>query len=177
MSFFFSPSSLFWRGRSAAFLLAIVQRGYDASNFSYTEWRKIADDIVARSNRKKVSYPVVIVGHSLGGNESSKFANYLAERKVPVSLVVAFDPVETGHVGPKIRKVVNYYLPKSADNRILPKEGFNGDIKNIDVTVDSSITHTNVDKNPEFQGATLTSIANLTKKARPTVVENRSPGR
>lgn len=152
-------------------------RGYDAANFSYSQWQGIAADIVKRHNSKDVSYPVIIVGHSLGGNESSKFANFLAERGVKVDLIVAFDPVETGRVGPKIDRVVNYYLPKSADNRILAAEGFSGDISNIDVTVDPSITHTNVDKNPKFQNATLKSIANLTKKIRPVAVDDRDQER
>ena len=105
------------------------------------------------------------------GNESSKFANYLVDRGVPVALVVAFDPVETGHVNNGVARVVNYYLPKAADNRILPNDGFAGELDNVDVTVDPAITHTNVDKEPRFQAATLTSIANLTGKLRTRVVK------
>ena len=151
------------------------ERGYDAANFSYTEWQGVAADIVARANRKKVSYPVVIIGHSLGGNESSKFANYLADNQVPVALVVAFDPVETGHVGAGIKKVVNYYLPKSVDNRILAEGDFNGVLENIDVTVDPDITHTNVDKNQQFQAKTISEIASLTGRLKKrTVARPRS---
>jgi len=152
-------------------------RGYDAANFSYTEWRGVAQDVVARAKKRNVSYPVVIIGHSLGGNESSKFANFLATQDVPVSLIVTFDPVETGHVGPKIGTVINYYLPKSADNRILPREGFKGEIQNVDVTVDPSVTHTNVDKNPKFQTATLKSITNLTRELNRQKVTKEELGR
>ncbi len=152
-------------------------RGYDAANFSYTEWRGVAADIVTRANAKEVSYPIVIIGHSLGGNESSKFANFLAERDVPVSLVVTFDPVETGFVGPKIGDVINYYLPKSANNKILPKDGFSGEITNVDVTVIPSMTHTNVDKYPEYQNATYASIQNITKKQVKRVKAQPEPGR
>lgn len=152
-------------------------RGYDAVNFSYTRWQPIADDIVRRSRSKSISYPVVIVGHSLGGNESSKFANYLAANNVKVALVVAFDPVETGYVGKGIGKVVNYYLPKQkTDNRIHAKDGFSGNISNVDVTVNSAITHTNVDKDPEYQAATYASIANITGKRRQKTVRNTAPG-
>lgn len=153
------------------------KRGYDAANFSYSQWQGIADDIVRRSQSNDVSYPVIIVGHSLGGNESSKFANYLTERGVNIALVVAFDPVETGFVGQGIETVVNYYLPKQANNIIMAKEGFTGEISNIDVTTDPKMTHTNVDKEPRFQQATYTSIANLTRKLRPVAVDNRRPDR
>jgi hypothetical protein len=147
--------------------------GYDASNFSYTEWRAIAEDIVNRSRNDNVSYPVIIVGHSLGANESSKFANYVATRGVPVELVVAFDPVETGKVGPNIKKVVNYYLPKSQDNRILETSGFEGSLENINVTSNPEITHVNVDKNPAFQQAVISDISQMTKTIEPQRIRAR----
>lgn len=160
-------------------------QGYDAANFAYGQWQPIAQDIVARGKRKRVSYPVVIVGHSLGGNESSKFANYLASNGVNVGLVVAFDPIERGTVVKGVGRVVNYYLPKekdvrigasakSEDNLIHPSEGFNGDIKNVDVSVDPSITHVNVDKHEPYQQATIKSIANITRKLRKTVITDRN---
>lgn len=139
-------------------------KGIDASNFSYKHWEPIARDIVARAKDNEVSYPIVIIGHSLGGNESSKFANYLASRGVRVELVVTFDPVETGRVGANIGKVVNYYLPmETKDNRVLPAGDFNGKLENIDVTSDASITHTNVEKNARFQAATIKSVMALGK--------------
>ncbi len=153
------------------------QRGYDAANFSYQYWKGVADDIVARAKRKDVSYPVIIVGHSLGGNESSKFANYLASRNVKVALVVAFDPVETGRVGPGISEVVNYYLPKKkTDNRILPLDGFTGNISNVDVTSDTTITHTNVEKNPGFQAASYQKITALTTRQSSNRVAGKAKG-
>lgn len=139
------------------------QQGYDASNFSYAEWVPVAQDIVLRARSNSLSKPIIIIGHSLGGNESSKFANYLAQNGVDVDLVVTFDPVETGRVGPGIDKVVNYYLPKAANNVILPKAGFDGELKNIDVTVNPDITHTNVDKNADFQAAVFADLDRLTK--------------
>lgn len=139
-------------------------RGYDAANFSYKFWKPIAEDIVARAKRGEVSYPVVIMGHSLGGNESSKFANYLGRNGVKVSLVVTFDPVETGHVGANVDQVINYYLPmQNEDNTIHAASGFTGTIENIDVTADPSITHTNVEKNARFQAASINKLNQITE--------------
>lgn len=150
-------------------------RGLDAANFSYKYWQPIAADIVARNGRGEVSHPVIIVGHSLGGNESSKFANYLGSRGVKVALVVAFDPVEPGRVGANIGEVINYYLPKAkTDNRILAEEGFTGNLRNVDVTVDESITHTNVEKNPEFQAATISAAMDMTKRTKSNAVADNT---
>lgn len=138
-------------------------KGFDASNFSYKYWQPIADDIIARAARDEVSYPIVIMGHSLGGNQSTKFANYLAERGVKVDYVVAFDPTVTGYVGGNIGKVVNYYLPNNSDNRILPASGFSGELRNIDVTSNPDITHTNVEKNPGFQATSIRTVLGMTE--------------
>lgn len=155
--------------------------GYDAANFSYRLWPKIAEDVVSRASRKQVSYPVIIIGHSLGANESSKFANYLTSNNVNVDLVVAFDPVETGSITKGVKKVVNYYLPKSEDirigsntkaedNTIHASNDFDGILNNIDVSSDPTITHLNIDKHLPYQTATLSNIKDLTgtrkKRAR-----------
>ena len=55
-----------------------------------------------------------------------------------MSLVVEFDPVENWSVGGNISRVISYYVPKSADNRILPMDGFKGETKNADITTDPS---------------------------------------
>lgn len=150
------------------------ERGMDASNFSYTHWIPIAQDIVSRQRRGRVSSPVVIVGHSLGANESTKFANFLAERGVKVDLVVSFDPVEAGYVGRNIGEVINYYLPKAEDNRIVAKPGFTGTIRNIDVTGDDEITHTNVEKRDRFQNQVMIEIL---ERTRPLAARPRNRGR
>jgi hypothetical protein len=89
---------------------------------------------LARAKADAVSYQIAIIGHSMSGNESSKFANDLASRGVRVELVVAFDPVEMGHVG-----------------------------SNIDVTKDPNATHANVEKSASFQAATMDNILKLKK--------------
>jgi len=139
-------------------------KGVDAISFSHADWKPIARDILARNKQGQVSYPIIIMGHSLGGNQSSHFANYLASGGVKVKFVATFDPTVTGYVGPNIEEVVNYYLPREADNRVLAKAGFEGSVKNIDVTVDPEVTHTNVEKNAAFQSASIKKIMSITSK-------------
>ncbi len=149
---------------------ALRERGIDASNFSYIQWPEIADDIVRRSQTKKLSYPIIIVGHSLGANESSKFANYLGERGIKVARVVTFDPVENGTVGKNIAKVTNYYLPKSEGNQIVAGEDFTGEVENIDVSNNEDITHTNIEKNEAFQKKIISNVLELSTKKRKRVL-------
>lgn len=155
---------------------ALRERGVDASNFSYTQWQEIADDIIRRSQGKKLSFPIIIIGHSLGANESSKFANYLGEHGVKVARIVTFDPVENGVVGKNIGKVTNYYLPKSEGNQIVASDDFTGEVENIDVSNNVDITHTNIEKNQTFQEKIIDNVLELTSKKRKRAKVSPSEG-
>ncbi|MEZ5871073.1 MAG: hypothetical protein R3D32_04355 [Nitratireductor sp.] len=137
--------------------------GVFAVSDSYVNWKEMADDIIARNKRKEVSYPVVIMGHSLGANDASKMATYLGENGVRISYVVTFDPTETGYVGKNIDKVVNYYLP-NGKNVVRKGAGFTGKLENISMDGREEITHTTIEKNTGLQGRAIGYIMSITKK-------------
>jgi pimeloyl-ACP methyl ester carboxylesterase len=138
------------------------RKGLFAVNTSYTEWQNIAEDILRRSKQKKVSYPIIIIGHSLGANDASKLASYLGDRGVKVSLVVAFDPTEPGYVGKNVGTVINYHLPHD-NNKIYKRRGFRGSLTNVNVSRDPDMTHLNVEKNPELQAKVIARAMKLTR--------------
>jgi Lipase (class 3) len=138
------------------------RKGLFAVNTSYTEWENIAEDIVRRSKQKQVSYPIIIIGHSLGANDASKLASYLGDRNVKVSLVVAFDPTEPGYVGKNVGTVINYHLPHD-NNKIYKRRGFRGQLTNVNVSRDPDITHMNVEKNQELQAKVINRVMKLTR--------------
>lgn len=136
--------------------------GVYAVSYSYQDWREMADTIIARNARKEVSYPVIVMGHSLGANDAAKMASYLGNRGVKVSYVVAFDPTDPGYYGKNIDKVVNYYLP-NGDNRVYKGAGFKGSLQNISMASDEAITHTTIEKNPGLQARVIGNILSMTK--------------
>lgn len=140
-------------------------KGVDARVYNHRAWESLAIDIVARSKEKKVSYPIIIMGHSLGGNASVQMATYLGKRGIPVSYVVAFDPTVTTYAGPKVRKVVNYYLP-NGKNIVRKGKGFSGRLSNVDVTSIAGITHTTVEKTRKLQNRSINTVMKLVKKRR-----------
>ncbi|MEM7464427.1 MAG: hypothetical protein AAF362_17290 [Pseudomonadota bacterium] len=148
-------------------VMAVQMRreGFYAVNTSYTEWEAIGADIVRRNKLKQVSYPIAIVGHSLGANDATKLANYLGSRGIKVSYVAAFDPTEPGYVGKNIKKVVNYYLPNE-NNKIYKRRGFNGRILNINMSKNPDISHTNIEKNPKLQSQVMGNVMRITRKKR-----------
>lgn len=148
-------------------VMAVQMRreGLYAVNTSYTEWEAIGADIVRRNKLKQVSYPIAIVGHSLGANDATKLANYLGKRGIKVSYVAAFDPTEPGYVGKNVKKVVNYYLPNE-NNKIYKRAGFSGRIHNINMSKDPDITHTTIEKNPKLQSQVMGNVMRITRKKR-----------
>jgi len=129
---------------------------------SYANWQEIADEIIARDRRGEVSYPVVIIGHSLGANDASKMATYLGKRGVKVSYVVGFDPTEPGYVGANVGTVVNYYLPNGKNNRMFKGSGFAGSVQNVSVT-NMDVTHTTIEKDASLQNRVIGKIMGMTK--------------
>ena len=142
----------------------INRAGVYALSTSYSNWREIADEIVARNRRREVSYPVIIMGHSLGGNDAPKMATYLGKRGVKIAYVATFDPTEPSYVGKNIGKVVNYYLPND-NNRVYRSSGFTGTLDNVNVTR-MGVTHTTLEKNPALQNRAISQVMALTKPRR-----------
>lgn len=145
----------------------MVRAGLDARVYNHAAWRELADNIIARSKRKQVSYPIVIMGHSLGANASTTMAKYLGDRGVKVQYVVQFDPTVTTFVGKNVNRVINFYLPLE-DNRNVVKRapGFKGVIKNINVRGVRNLKHTTVEKDANFHSQVLKRTLGYTRKLR-----------
>ena len=150
------------------------RNGMDARVYNHSHWRSVTDDIIARSKRLGgVSYPIVIIGHSLGGNASVQMAKYLGDRGIKVAKVVSFDPTITTYVGKNIGNVRNYYIPKKDnENAVQKAAGYTGKLENIDMTVREGVDHFNVEKLPDIQIKLVKETLALTKRIRIETPEN-----
>lgn len=145
----------------------MVRAGLDARVYNHSIWKSLADNIIARSKKKQVSYPVIIMGHSLGGNAATLMAKYLGENNVKVQYVVAFDPTVTSYVGKNINRVVNFYLPNDSNSNVVKTvPGFRGAIKNINVKGVRGLTHTTIEKDSNFHNQVINRTLSYTKKRR-----------
>lgn len=137
----------------------LIKSGVNAKAISNGEWRSVAKDIIRRSKNGKVSHPIVIAGHSLGGVEAADFANTLGKAGVKVSLVIGLDPgfKTPNSFGPGIKRVVNYKIPSGQNYRAGP--GFSGKIRTIDVSK-YGVDHVGIDKSPKVQQLVISRIVN-----------------
>lgn len=108
------------------------EKGVRASSHSFMAWRSIANDILKRSAEKKVSYPIIVLGHSFGADVVADFANYLGGHGIPTELVIGFDPNGTRAFTKGAKRVVNYRA--SRIDRYVRGEGFRGTISHVDVS-------------------------------------------
>lgn len=132
-------------------------RGIRARSMSNGEWQAVAEDIIRRSKQGRVSHPIVIAGHSLGGVEAPNFANALGSAGVPVALVIGLDPgfPVPNSFGPGIKHVVNYKIPSGQDYR--RGRGFAGKLETIDVSR-YGVDHVGIDKHPGVQKLVINRI-------------------
>ncbi len=121
--------------------------GMENCVFNHSVWESLANDILERSYRGEVNFPVIIVGHSLGAGAAPRLATRLGKAGIPVSYVVMFDPVEPTLVGGNVQEIVNYYLPKRQDNKLYPGQTFQGVLENVNVSKFGGFTHLNIDYN------------------------------
>jgi hypothetical protein len=130
-------------------------KGINSRVDNHSVWQTWADEIVARAEKGRVSYPIVIMGHSLGGNASVQMARYLGDRGIKVTYVAAFDPTITTSPGPNVARVDNFFIPNRRNgepvNVVVEGPGFTGKIFNIDVTSMPGVDHFNVEKQPQLQ--------------------------
>lgn len=145
----------------------MVRAGLDARVYNHSVWRSLADNIIARDKQRQVSYPIIIMGHSLGGNASALMAKYLGENNIKVQYVVAFDPTVTTYVGRNINRVINFYLPNDSNSNVVKSApGFKGALENINVRGVRGVTHTTIEKDSNFHNQVINRTLSYTKKRR-----------
>ncbi|MEJ8569921.1 hypothetical protein [Microbaculum marinum] len=119
---------------------------------NHLNWMQFADDILERSDQSDISYPIILIGHSLGARAAVSMANHLGKNGVPVAYVAMFDPVESTRVGGNVGEVVNYYVKIPLTNKLARSgEGFTGTIENVGLSGWSGVSHFNIDNLKRLQ--------------------------
>src|SRR5690606_1249863 len=133
----------------------LQDEGINASAHPSGAWRRIANDIIRRSQEKKVSPPVIFLGHSLGANAASQFANHLGEHGIAVDLVIGFDATSQRVFHKGAKKVIHYRSSQMGRYREGP--GFRGALTEVDVSKYGA-NHITVEKNKEVQKLAMAAV-------------------
>jgi hypothetical protein len=127
---------------------------------NHSKWQTISAKLIQeyRANPKEVA-PVILIGHSLGGDASIVMSNWLAQNGVPVRFVVIFDAVAQTHpITGGVQEVLNFYKPKGYGQEVKAAPSFRGEIRNVDLTERKDINHVNIDEDPVLQAEVTADV-------------------
>jgi pimeloyl-ACP methyl ester carboxylesterase len=136
-------------------------RGVAAEVHSHTEWETLAQSAAAKY-RSGAHGPIIIIGHSFGADAAISMARRLGESQVPVALLVAFSPAESGPANGNVARAVTYYQSNSAwHGQVTRGAGFHGVLENVDLSSAPDITHFNIEKAERLHAATITKVVGI----------------
>jgi hypothetical protein len=160
------PNADHARGRAYLFygLIAAIDWGMDelaarinrggvaASTNSHMSWRAVADQAI--SDYRRDPKPIAVVGHSIGGDSAIQFAQALGSARVPVSLLITYDPNRgAGSVPANVHRYINLYQSSNilGGGDLAPGPGFHGHYASYNLKDRSEIIHVNLDKFSRIQ--------------------------
>ena len=107
---------------------------------------------------------VVLIGHSLGGNAIFDAAYDLDQRNIPVELLVSFDATNPRPVPKNVLHVVNFFQQNGFGKPVSPGPDFKGELTNIDLTAETGLSHTTIEKSPRLHAMVMRKITTVVEK-------------
>jgi hypothetical protein len=139
------------------------QEGYSARVYSTNQWPTAAQRIAAQYSRgHKVI--IVLVGHSLGGNAIFDAAYELDQRNIPIELLVSFDATNPRPVPKNVLHVVNFFQQNGFGKQVTAGPDFKGQLSNVDLTAETGLSHTTIDKSPRLHAMVMRKIAGVVEQ-------------
>jgi hypothetical protein len=139
------------------------QEGYSARVYSTNQWPTAAQRIAAQYSRgHKVI--IVLVGHSLGGNAIFDAAYELDQRNIPIELLVSFDATNPRPVPKNVLHVVNFFQQNGFGKQVTAAPDFKGQLSNVDLTAETGLSHTTIDKSPRLHAMVMRKIAGVVEQ-------------
>lgn len=139
----------------------IRAKGIPVRVTNYSHWKEFGALLANKYRTDKSVVPVVIVGHSLGADAALQMGNYLAQSGVPVRLVIAFDGVNGGTVINGVEEVINYYKANGWGKIIKAQSGYDGDLRNIDLSDSTEIDHLNIDRDQNLHKQVVDEVVEV----------------
>jgi hypothetical protein len=141
----------------------IERRGIRAEVYNHTSWRRLVGEIAAEYKSGQTR-PIVLIGHSQGGNSLIDLVEGLGHEGVPVALAVTLDiasvPIPSGRVG----TFLNLYARTGA---LTAGPGFRGKLVNMDMGKDPLVGHFSIDKVDAVHNLILRYVASAVGRPAP----------
>ena len=142
----------------------IERRGIKASVHGVSAAFYLADSITRDYRADPSIAPIVLIGHSTGGDAIISIAHRLKAAKVPVALAVGFDPTPVASAVPtNVDLFINLYQGTNliGGATAKPEPGFRGRVINVDLRDRREIIHINLDKSDAIHDLLVRKIAGI----------------
>ncbi len=80
------------------------------ASFAYYRGEHLVADLIEQQRLHKLSAPLILIGHSLGADETIIVAKKLQQHHIPVDLIISLDPVKSRPIPGNVKHVVNVYI-------------------------------------------------------------------
>jgi hypothetical protein len=140
--------------------------GVPASVHSSYSTGSLANEIIEHYRREPG--PVILIGHSTGGDAAIDIAKRLREAKVPVGIIFGFDPTPIASAVPdNVELFINLFQKTNPIGGGVVKSGsgFKGSLINIDLREHRDIVHITLDKSPRIHNAVVAEIVGFVSAA------------
>lgn len=154
---------IFSRAAWTALTEKLNQQGYSARVYSTNGWQAVAHRIADKYSRGHKDI-IVIIGHSLGANATFDIANQLDRQNIPIELVVTFDATQPQPVPKNVLHLVNFYQQNGFGKPVSAGPEFKGELTNIDLTADTGLSHTTIEKSPRLHLMVMKKIEDVVSK-------------
>ena len=140
----------------------INHTGLIATVHGVSEYSSLSDEIIRKYKAGEDRGPIVLLGHSSGGDAIIAMAQRLKEANVPVALAFGFDPTRiVGTVPSNVALFINLYQRNNpiGGGQVSPDPDFRGRLINIDLREHTEIVHITLEKTAAIQNAVAAKIA------------------
>lgn len=144
----------------------IQRRGVTASVHGVSAGRFLADEIIARYRNDPA--PVILIGHSTGGDAIIAIAQRLKRANVPVALAFGFDPTPVaGRIPSNVDVFINLYQATNliGGGTAVAEQDFRGRLINVDLRDRSEIVHITLDKSDAIHELVIGKILGVAEIA------------
>jgi fermentation-respiration switch protein FrsA (DUF1100 family) len=151
-----------------------IQRiGIPASVDTYLMWRPVVDQAIRDYRRDP--QPIILIGHSMGGDSALAFAETLNAANIPVNLLVTYDPSRIAEdVPPNVERYINIFQSSNlmGGGNVVQGSRFHGHYASYNLKDHSEIIHINIEKADRIQEQLVTKVAELA--ATPAAAEGEA---
>lgn len=140
----------------------IRHAGVTASVETYLLWRGAADQAIQEYRRDPA--PIILIGHSMGGDSALAFAERLNNENIPVSLLVTYDPTRIADdVPPNVERYINIFQSSNimGGGNVVQTSRFHGHYASFNLKDHSEIVHINIEKAERLQEQLVRKIVEL----------------